>query len=228
MVQKDKKEKAFRLRLQGKSYGEILKSLDIPSKGTLSTWFRDLELPPAASKRLENKKLMAIERGLMTFNRKRTAAIAIENKKILSESLKEVPLVSDQHLLLIGAALYWGEGSNRENKRNLAVAFSNSDPEMARVFLKFVRRILKVPEGRIRAGVNIYPNLDRNKALRFWINVTKLPMENFHTSVQQSSASKSRRPQNFLPYGTLHIKINSRQLFYKVRGYIKGIISNLL
>lgn len=69
VVQSSKKVAAIKLRIQGKSYGEILKILDIPSKGTLSEWFRDIKLSASAKSRLQNNIDIARERGLFRFNK---------------------------------------------------------------------------------------------------------------------------------------------------------------
>ncbi|MEX2055214.1 MAG: hypothetical protein WD972_03450, partial [Candidatus Andersenbacteria bacterium] len=132
-----KRAEATRLRLQGKSYGEIMKELNIPSKGTLSNWFYQLELSPKAKKRLQDNIELSHERGLFAFNKKRTKAIKIENKHILAEAAKNIPILTQKELLLIGAALYWAEGVNREpTKGYQTISFTNSDPQMVKVFIR--------------------------------------------------------------------------------------------
>ena len=52
MVQNNLRQKAFKLRMQGKSYGEIRTVLGI-KKSTLSSWFKNLELPKSIKKILK-------------------------------------------------------------------------------------------------------------------------------------------------------------------------------
>lgn len=62
------RQKACELRLAGKSYGEIAKTLDV-SKGSLSIWFKNLKLTKDAKKLLEKKMRIARERNLFENNR---------------------------------------------------------------------------------------------------------------------------------------------------------------
>jgi len=222
MVQRDKKEQAIKLRLSGKSYGEILRELNIPSKGTLSFWFKGIKLPLEAKKRLRKNILIAREHGLFAFNRKRTKLISIENDRIVKKALREVGALSRRELLLVGAALYWGEGA-KIGKNNNAIILSNSDPCLINLFLRFIREILAVDENKIRVGIQIHKNLDISKTKEFWSRITNLPTDRFYITQQVSSASHFKRPKRFLPFGTMIVRINSRQLAYRVRGYIDGL-----
>jgi len=230
MVQKIKKEDAIKLRLQGRSYGEILKALDIPSKGTLSFWFKDLKLPPKAKKRLRKNILIAHKQGLFAFNKRRTKQINEENNSILSRSIKLIKPVSNYDLLLIGSMLYWGEGTIHHGRyRYPYLAFSNSNPEIIQVYMLFLRKILKAKDGQIKGSIHIHPNIEEKTARKFWSKITGLPESKFYIIRQISRSSKLRRDKKFLPYGTVQIILSpGRQLFYQVRGYINGIIKQLV
>lgn len=230
MVQKQKKEAAFRLRLQGKSYGEILKTLDLRSKGTLSIWFKDLKLSPEAKKLLRKKMLVARERNLFAFNKKRTESIIAENETILSQAQKEISHISDYDLKLIGAMLYWGEGTIHHGRyRYPNLSFTNSNHQIIKVYLLFLKRILKIGDSQISAGIYIHPNIEEKKARKFWSEIVGLPESRFFIVEQISAASKFKRDKKFLPYGTLHIKVSpGRQRFYQVQGYINGVVRMLI
>ncbi len=229
MVQKAKREAAIKLRLKGKSYGEILKALSIPSKGTLSFWFRDVKLPPDAKRRLKKNIEIAYKQGLFAFNKKRTNQIDKQNKFIVSDSAKSIKPISDYELGLIGSMLYWGEGTIYQGRyRYPRLSFSNSNPEIIKVYALFLRRILKVSDKNIKPGIHIHPNIKESEARRFWAKIIDLPEASFYIVEQISRASKLKRGKKFLPYGTLHVAANpSRQLFYQVRGYINGVVRQL-
>lgn len=217
----------IKLRQKGKSYGEILKQLNISSKGTLAYWFRNLKLSPEAEGRLAYKKELARQRGLFAFNERRTKTIATENKKIFKGGVAAIRNMSRNDLLLIGTALYWGEGSTRDNKRFPIVSFSNTDPHMVKVFMRYLREALTIPDKDICVSAHIHPNIAAETATEFWAQITGLPLERFAIYRAISSASKLKRPKNFLPYGTVQIRVNHRQPFYKIKGYIQGIINGL-
>jgi len=221
------KQEAIKLRLQGKSYNEIRKLLGIPSKGTLSYWFKNFPLPPEAQKKLAKNSELAHKRGLFRFNLERTKAIEQENKEARLKAKREINILTKRELLLIGAALYWGEGSKgSRNGVGKGIAIANSDPLLVAMFMRFVREILCTTEDRIRAGIQVHDNVDIEVARRFWSKVTKLPIDRFYIIKQISSASKKKRPPNSLPHGTAIIKVNKRVLFYRVMGYIEGLAEN--
>lgn len=223
-LSKTLKNKAIRLRLRGRSYNEIRRILGIASKGTLSCWFKDLELPFNAKKRLENNIEFARKHGLFAFNDRRTKAINIENAQIRSMAFKKVPKLSYKNLFLIGIALYWGEGYQSEkNKKALYVSFVNSNPFMITLFLRFLREILKIKDEKIKAHIRIHPNIHQEQAVKFWHKVTRLPCDRFRITRQISSASKLKRPPHSLPHGTIDIRMNDRRLFFKMKGYLDGL-----
>ncbi|MDO8496840.1 MAG: hypothetical protein Q7S43_05330 [bacterium] len=216
---------ALALRLEGKTYGEIRRSFKIP-KSTLSTWFSKLKISNRAKKILESKKREGYLK-LLEFNKTRTVNIKKENEKICSVFKSKIEKLSDRELLLIGAVLYWGEGQKNFTFKKYGypiVSFSNSDPKMIQVFIKFLESILGFPKDRMRAQVMIYSGINSLAAIDYWHNVTRIPKENISYFVALSRASKGIRPKNLLPYGTLQIRINRRQEFFKIRGLMDGII----
>lgn len=217
----EKKQEAIRLRIQGKSYNEICRALRLPSKGTLSVWFKNLVLSSAAKRRLAQKMRLAHERGLLAHNKRRSALVQKENKVIRGGAIKEIRTLSHRELLLVGAALYWGEGYKNGKARGLSLA--NSDPRLVRMYMRFLREILKVPDERIRMHIHIHPNCSQQRAIQFWSKLTHLSKENFHITRQVSRASRGKRPKRMLPHGTLDIRVHRRQLFFRVLGLIDGL-----
>ncbi|MEK9135282.1 MAG: hypothetical protein AAB451_03225 [Patescibacteria group bacterium] len=229
MVQNSLRQKAFALRRQGKSYGEILKKLNLTSKGTLSYWFKGLKLSAAAQKLLEGKIRLARQRGLFKNNRRRTEAIQIENKKVRQIATGEIKPLSQYELLLVGAALYWAEGYNRQDKfPSPFISFGNSNPDMVVLFINFLIEIMKIPEEKLRPIVQVHHNIEPKSAIDFWAKTCNISKERFRVTYQTSRASKGKRHFNSLPYGTLKLNVPGRQNFFKIKGWIDGLIKQSL
>src|SRR3990167_5583892 len=96
------------LRLEGKTYGEIRGIFKIP-KSTLSGWFSGLKINNKAKKILESKKKNGYYK-LVEFNKTRTRDILKENENIRKEYEFRVGKLNNRELMILGAALYWGEG----------------------------------------------------------------------------------------------------------------------
>lgn len=219
-------EKILTLRYEGKSYNEIVRTLGV-AKGTVSYWLHGVTLPPLIQGRLAANIRKATETGLLAFNGKRTQRIEKENKMLRDISRKEITSFSKKELLLVAVALYWGEGQQSAYKKNSTssymLALSNSNPFLIALFLRFLREVIRVPEQRVRAHLQIHPNIDRSQTLDFWSRVTRLPITQFSVTTAVSRASKHKRPVRFLPYGTLNIRVNSRQYFMRMKGWIDGL-----
>ena len=211
----------------GKSYNEIAKDLDI-GKSLLSYWLRDLELSPQAKKILEAKSNYPREK-FAEYNRQKHELVQKENREIREKSKGKIGKISKREMLLLGAALYWGEGQKRHEGKRVSphIAFTNSEPDMIRFFLRFVREILGIPEEKIKGLVHIYPNIVKTDAVSFWSQATGLPEANFSTTVNVSRSSRGKRAANLLPNGTLTLRVSSRKKFFEIMGLIDGLIKQV-
>jgi len=223
-----KKLEAFKLRRKGYSYNEIHKILNIP-KSTQSGWFKNLTLSKAAQKRLRSRIFEGTMRGLLHHNKTQTLLAIQRAKKIRKEAKKEINKFSTNKMRLIGAVLYWAEGYKRiyNGKTCHVVSFSNSDPRLIKIMMKFFRTICHVPEEKFRISLRIYPHMNEKQIKSFWSQLTHLSLSQFQkTSYAISRASKGKRPKDYLPYGTIQIRIYDTKLFYKIIGWIDGVCNN--
>lgn len=222
-----KRQDAFKLRLAGKSYGEIAKALDV-SKGSLSLWFKNLKLTRTAKKLLEEKMKITREHGLFENNRRRTQAIKVENRQVRKTAANKIKPLSKYELLLIGAALYWAEGYNKQdNVGSPNISFGNSAPDMIILFLRFLREVMQIPEEGLRPIVQIHHNVKAESAINFWSRTSGIPQKFFHITHQTSRASKGKRSPYSLPYGTLRLEVRGRQNFFRIKGWIDGLIRQI-
>ncbi len=219
-----KKSEAFSLRLAGASYREIQNKLGISSRGTLSYWFKELILTPEAQQRLEKHSAKAARVGFTQFNKNRSARIKAEDLEAYQSGKEIVGVLSHRELMLIGAALYWGEGTKSGGVNNTPrLVFTNSDPNMIVVFMHFVRNGLNIPEDKISGELHLYENINPNTAKIYWSEITGIPTNRFWFTNLVSRASQGRRPTNRLPYGTLAIRIPGRLYFARIRGMMDGL-----
>ena len=228
MARKDK-DKALKLRLQGRSYAEITRLLGIP-KATLSGWLKGVVLDDAARSRIAARVREKSAEGLMKRNKNQTKLAhgrMIETRKIAS---KEVGGVSQENLLILGAALYWAEGYKRvkvvrgREVTNHPVSLTNSDASLVRAFLYFLRDYCKVPNERIRMAIRLFEHQNEEEIMQYWQKETKLPKANFLKAQRIiSRSSQGKRPFNRLPYGVVQISVADTPLFHRIMGYIEGI-----
>ena len=223
------KEQALKLRLQGKSYNQITVRLGIP-KSTLAGWFSGLELSTTAKQRIQQRVHEGSVAGLIKKNKLQTHLAQQRARSIRQISSQEIANLSPRELLITGVALYWGEGYKRPIIKNgiprtyHPVKLTNSDPNIIKIFLKFLRETCGIPEEKIYAGVRIYQHHNENELLDFWHRTTKIPknqFRKFYYGISKSSLGK--RPFNILPYGTMQIEVGDTKLYHRIMGWIEGL-----
>ena len=228
MAPKDKeKEIAVVLRKQGKTYSEILREIPV-AKSTLSLWLREVGLSKPQRQVISAKRRAAQLRGAAKRHTQRIEGTA----EIQTAALKEVGKLSRRELLLIGASLYWAEGSKAKAWRpSVGVQFSNSDPYMVAVFIRWLQEICGIMIGDIRFSLYIHKNhasrLEEVK--RFWITHTGMPEEQL-TYVyfkKHNPKTKRRKIDNTTYYGLIALRVpRSTNLNRRIEGWVQGICRN--
>ncbi|MCX6719820.1 MAG: hypothetical protein NTV36_01805 [Candidatus Staskawiczbacteria bacterium] len=221
---KSNKKSATNLRKCGKSYNEISKILGTP-KSTLSLWLKNIEMPPEVRKKLWDESKQRQSDNITAFNKKRAETAQKKAQEIQKYSAGMIHDLSKKELMLVGTALYWAEGFK---KTRWILAFSNSDPLMVRVIMKFFRETCDVPEEKIRGSVQIHPNVTPEQAVNYWSKITEIPQNQFSKCYTRlTPSSKQKRPYNTLPYGTLRISVYDSKIANKVKGWIQGIAEKI-
>ncbi len=100
--------------------------------------------------------------------------------------------------------LYWAEGSKGRN----TVALSNSDPEVLRFFVSFLRAYFRIPNTRVRVTCNLFADhVERQREVeQFWLDMLELSRSCMTKStVNVYSKYSQRMRKNRLPFGTCRV-----------------------
>lgn len=175
MVQKQKeREQALLLRHKGLSYREILERVPV-AKSTLSLWLRSVGLSKRQKQRLTEKKLASIRRGWSAWHQSRLLRTE-KVRESTRDDFKRRSLNGDA-LWLTGIILYWAEGTKEKPYLpGSGVVFNNSDVRMIKLFLRWLKEVIHVPDEMTNADLYIHQSGNIDRALRFWskeLNVTK-------------------------------------------------------
>ena len=226
---REDKTQALKLRLSGSSYSEIQNELGVP-KSTLSGWFSGLQISSKAQARINKKIREGSLEGLLLRSRKQAHFANLRARKLRTQARTEIGPLSQREIFLLGVSLYWAEGYKRViirkgmKKTFHPISMVNSDPEMIKMFLRFIREVCEVPEHKIFPSLRIYDHQNEKELLAFWSGVTGLPLAAFRKSYKGvSRSSQGTRPFNVLPYGTIQIRVNDTQLYHRVMGWIEGL-----
>jgi len=218
------KNEAIRLRKKGLSYSEILEKVPV-AKSTLSLWFQSIYLDENSKSILRKKLSEAQKLGARAKRRQRQT----RTKKILKIATREIGKIDNKTLMLLGTMLYWGEGT-KQKEWNVcqAVSFTNSDPLMCKLFIKWVQECLVVTEDRIvpRIYIHISQKAKSREALQYWSKVIGINEERFKktcfTNTKHSLNNKRRKRNNY--YGLLRINVKkSTDLNRRIEGWVNGV-----
>ena len=221
------KKKAIKLRKKGQTYSEILTQVPV-AKSTLSLWLRDVGLAKRQKQRITRKKLASARRG---GERKRQIRIE-RTAKIYNAAKKDIGLLNNRDLFLLGIALYWAEGAKEKKHRtNTRLRFGNSDIRMIQLYLKWLLDIVLVDPSDITFALYIHENHRHReqKVKKYWSIKTAFPLSTFvYTYYKKHNPKTQRKNTGKEYYGLLDITVRkSSDLTRKVEGWVQGIMKNL-
>lgn len=209
--------RAIRLRKKGLSYSEICKQVPV-SKSSLSLWLKNVRLSPEHRARLYTKQIEILARGTPSQVERRKKEIA----SIIEQARKEVecPLQFETFRLL-GAALYWAEGSKTQN-----FEITNSDPLLIAFMAQWFEKVFAIPPVTLKAHLNMYPQQNERDLKKFWSQLTGIPVKNFGKSFVKPAGTGYKK--NNLYYGTIKIRVpRGTDMRHRVYAWIQAALQDL-
>lgn len=216
------REKAIELRVQGRTYNEILEIVQV-SKSSLSLWLQDVGLAKVQKQRLTEKRHAAQLRGGETKRRQRIERTEV----IFSKARERVGKLSEREQFLIGVALYWGEGSKERNRPGSSLVFGNTDPAMIYFFYQFLVNSLLINQSDIYVSLYIHENhkYRLSEVKSFWSLSLNLPGLDIKQVYFKKHNPKTLHKYNAdLYHGTLRLRVKkSAHLLRMISGAIYAI-----
>lgn len=122
-------------------------------------------------------------------------------------------------LLSIGIALYLGEGT----KKGHGVRFTNSDPSIIRLFLRFLYRVCGVRKGKVKAWINYFDDSTYQEVLSFWTRETGIEESNFYKPFVRERKLGTYKKRSI--YGTITILFTDKKLKDQIDKWSGELIS---
>ncbi|MDN5381778.1 hypothetical protein QEP66_06595 [Streptomyces sp. LB8] len=211
----DMRERARELRKQGWTYNEIQAELGC-SKSSISLWVRDLPSPER-----RQPDMTAARRGLERAVKNR----AIAREELRNAAYAEIGPLTPRELFLVGVGLYWSEGAKAKAGAHRRIIFVNSDPNMIKLFLRWLDLLGVEPERR-RFSVNIHESADIAKAEAYWADQVGIDVGALlKTSLKKHNPKTNRTNTGEGYYGCLRVAVlQSADLHRRVEGWWYGIV----
>lgn len=192
------KVKALQLRKEGWSYNIISQKLGV-SKSTLSHWLR--EVPYNPNEEVQRRISEGPAKSAILSHAKKLELIFTTKAK----AALEIGRLTKRDLWMLGLGLYIGEGS----KLYESIRVLNSDPDVIKLAMKWFREVCGLSTENFTVAIHLYPDTPVNEALKYWSEITKVPISQFGKTQVDLRNNKSRKKHRKLPHGTAHITIRS-------------------
>ncbi|CAN5831428.1 hypothetical protein BH18ACT2_BH18ACT2_17080 [soil metagenome] len=203
------RERARELRAQSWTMPDIAAELGV-SRSTVSLWVRDVEFVP-------NPRRRSTRTGhTNTLHLRKLAEI----EKCNQEGIERVAPLTEREFLLVGVALYVGEGFKRDGQ----VGMANTDPSVLRFFVTWLRRCFDIDEARLRVRVYLHEGLHLEAAEQFWSDLLAIPRSQFRRAYR-AAADPTRRHAKHLN-GCPGVTYCDAHLHRRVMGLARAISSD--
>ena len=222
------KNRVQKLRRGGLSLNEISNRLHIKKGGSLSVWVRDIHLTTNQQKRLKARALAGGIKGSKHIQKKRNSIRKKEIARLRKEALREIGLLTKRELFILGVGIYWSEGYTYSTGEQ--VGFTNSDPQMVLLMLKWFTSICDVLRDNITLHVKVN-SIHKNRVSEienYWSRFTRIPISQFTNTTILKTKPKKKYMDDTTYYGTLRITIRQgTSLRRKIHGWIEGLTRNI-
>lgn len=220
MAKVEERLAAENLRRQGWSIRTIANKLSV-SRSSASAWCRDIELTERQKQTLTQRAIEGGHRGRilgsLTNHRKKLERIECHAQ----DGKKYVQALSRRELLLVGSAIYWGEGSKKSQ-----LSFINSDADMILFMYRWFQVAFEVKKTDILPRVFINAlHKDRDTIIRkYWAQLLGVPARQFRKTIFIKRPNTKRYSNHETYFGLVSISIRkSTELKYKILGLIEGL-----
>ncbi|OGG08862.1 hypothetical protein A2154_02205 [Candidatus Gottesmanbacteria bacterium RBG_16_43_7] len=144
---------------------------------------------------------------------------------LYKEGIQEIGKLTKRDLFIAGVNLYWAEGFKKDN----LVGFSNSDPNMILLFIRWLTQCCDITKDRIkyRLGVN-ESYIDKIKDIEsYWKHILNEQGLQFQKPYFQKVKWKKIYDNPDEYHGVIRIRVTkSTDLLRKIHGWINGLKLN--
>ena len=137
--------------------------------------------------------------------------------KAPSFALKKTLSRKGEVLKVLAVAIYWAEGYKSEKAK--CVDLANSDAEMIRIFMKFLRIVCGIDEARLRVLLYCHDTKAIPELISYWSKLTGIPPKLFTKPyVPKRNSSSNHRNMS---RGLIHVRYYDKKLLQLILSWIE-------
>ncbi len=171
------KQKAIHLRItQQLSYSAILKQIPV-AKSTLSEWLKPYPLTKERILELRQSSWKSTETKIELFRARMKEKREQHDLEVYKTYALQFNTIDKSSFFTAGLMLYLAEGTKTNP---YLVTLTNTNLKLIRFFITWLTEFFNVPRSRLRIFLQLYPTMDIDKEINFWLNELRLPKEQLY------------------------------------------------
>lgn len=126
---------------------------------------------------------------------------------------------------IIGVILWWTEGTKAyrdkrwKNSWIHSVDVTNTNPEIIRLFLEFLRKDIGINESRLKLQLQIHEGDGQKTLETYWSKITNIPRIRFTKTIIRPKGRKTGKTK-----GTCKIRYSDKNTYIKLSNLLKDIL----
>jgi len=127
---------------------------------------------------------------------------------------------------IIGIILWWTEGTRayrdkrRKNGLIYPVDVTNTNPEIIKNFLDFLRKDIGIDESRLKLQLQIHKGDDQKSLESYWSKITNIPITRFTKTIIRPKGKKIGKTK-----GTCKVRYSDKNIYLKLNNLLKDILN---
>ncbi len=221
------KNEVRQLRSKGLSLNAISTKTQIP-KTTIRSWIKDIKLSISQLNALKESTQKALQGGRIKKQALQKEARNKKQMELNNRAIIEIGRMTKRDIFITGVALYWAEGF--KNKHEHRLGFCNSDSEMIKLYITWLKEILNIKNEDLIARLTLNESYKgkSNEIENYWSSRIGIPLFQFtKTFYQKTKWKKQYYNDNYHGVLRVHVK-NSLDYLFLVRGWIEGMKLNVV
>jgi len=123
-----------------------------------------------------------------------------------------------------GATIWWTEGTKayidkRWQSMIYPVDVTNTNPDVIKTFLEFLRKDIGIQEERLKLQLQIHEGDDQKELENYWSKITDIPFKRFNKTIVRPTGKKIGKSR-----GTCKIRYSDKATYLELENMWKNIL----
>jgi len=128
---------------------------------------------------------------------------------------------------IVGITIWWTEGTKafkdkRWGSMIYPVDVTNTNPDIIKSFLNFLRKDVGINEERLKLQLQIHEGDNQKEMERYWSNTTQIPLERFTKTIIRPVGIKVGKSN-----GTCKVRYSDKTTYLKLQNLWENVLNSL-